>query len=97
MNKFRGYIIIGLYISLTLTAIMLAYAGLALWPTLDDNFSNAAVILLALGAWASAFSSWHASRKVAHAVKTDSELIKLDYLPFLAVAFSILVASYLFT
>ena len=97
MNRFRGYIIIALYGSLSLTSLMLAYAGFALWSSLEGAYAGVAIILLAFGAVTSVMTSWHASRSVARSILADETSMKLDYFPFLCAAFSILVASYLFT
>ena len=96
-TRMRSYGLLALYAALAIFSLLLVLAAFRIWPAVPTVFMTIKIIMLAVTATFSAVTSMRATARMWIVLRNHAPgAAYVDFAPFLAMAFTLLAASWLF-
>jgi len=93
--KLRGFGLAALYISLTITALLLTFAAFKLWPYDEGMLHHILTIGTAFSGIVAVVSTSRAAHRIINALNNNNSMPPLEFLPFMAMAICFILSSWL--
>jgi len=94
IDRFRGWVLLLLYVMMVLFGILLIFSTITLWPLLGGKHFTAGVLMAC--STITALLSMKSLQTFIHVLRVEKGTPKIEIIPFFAMLLTLLIATRLF-